>query len=624
MDKEMSNLNSFVPSPPSSSNLSSSTTTSSTLTQSSFLSSSPSPELFTNDNTNGKISPTLMNLNYHDFYANDELPIKNQNDALESILNDMDSDIINEKGIYHYNIPNSMPPVSPISSSTPTTIVTHSKQQGKKNKEKNHKGDSLLLTSVPSTTSTNNINDGMTSSMVHIGGIENQRTGKNKNLKKKTTKSSRIKASNEKGSKKLNKRVDNVKKNVNKAKKSYHKKTNQLKKQLVKSIKERNTELSDYCVSEISSSNNINNNNNKSTTDNNNILLLAKTYAINLKNNKHLSIGFDSDTFNVTIQLIHNKKYVNLLPDDWIQLQYLDKHIKKYFINDGWKDKKDTTNQTTTTRPTTTNGKSNNGCSYSYRIHYNNDNLRRQYGQQPHQSTTTTTKGTRNINKHQFYGDESTTGERQGENKCSFHSDDLKHKLYTFVDDDKEIQPSTTSERKKSKVINNHVFDMSNNCDFNDDFSTNLFNKPQNIIKLRSITLKQFNIYENVLCTKVKLLKIESNIPDSKTNRKVKILLNEQEYNYIAAFFDYFTNVICKDQLLYQSIYHYYITYLNYCQLHQTKQLPSNFLFLPYYMDNGSTFNYSRLFYELPIICKKKLKTDLNKMNENLTTNYKK
>lgn len=181
MDKEMSNLNSFVPSPPSSSNLSSSTTTSSTLTQSSFLSSSPSPELFTNDNTNGKISPTLMNLNYHDFYANDELPIKNQNDALESILNDMDSDIINEKGIYHYNIPNSMPPVSPISSSTPTTIVTHSKQQGKKNKEKNHKGDSLLLTSVPSTTSTNNINDGMTSSMVHIGGIENQRTGKNKN-----------------------------------------------------------------------------------------------------------------------------------------------------------------------------------------------------------------------------------------------------------------------------------------------------------------------------------------------------------------------------------------------------------------------------------------------------------
>lgn len=96
-----------------------------------------------------------------------------------------------------------------------------------------------------------------------------------------------------------------------------------------------------------------------------------------------------------------------------------------------------------------------------------------------------------------------------------------------------------------------------------------------------------------------------------------KIVLNQEEWEFMRSLVEFFNSIIYTNKRSVHDISEYYNTYIYYCICNNVKRLKSEQLFAPLQND-GTQFNYSRLFYEIPIILSQKVKVDVGDFKDEL------
>lgn len=117
--------------------------------------------------------------------------------------------------------------------------------------------------------------------------------------------------------------------------------------------------------------------------------------------------------------------------------------------------------------------------------------------------------------------------------------------------------------------------------------------------------------------------KIIFNLSNSKNQKKLifieqeeKILLNSEEWKNIYDLATFLNSVILWCKIVWNEIEMYYNEYYKKCKLLQVFILPPEEFFLPL-PSPYSYCNYSRLFSEIPVFCRTRLKNDLNTLTSN-------
>lgn len=146
--------------------------------------------------------------------------------------------------------------------------------------------------------------------------------------------------------------------------------------------------------------------------------------------------------------------------------------------------------------------------------------------------------------------------------------------------------------------INQHFAQQQNHSTENSSKNTVFISYPNMKISKFTTNHKHFIQIENIT--------MQSMISSSKNN---SIVLNQEEWTKCSEYREFFQLII--RQYLRNALYveQYYQSYLYHCLLKNKNTLDTNDLYT--LMDNPISFNYTRLFFEIPLICHDKSTRDL-------------
>lgn len=101
------------------------------------------------------------------------------------------------------------------------------------------------------------------------------------------------------------------------------------------------------------------------------------------------------------------------------------------------------------------------------------------------------------------------------------------------------------------------------------------------------------------------------------SHRHCNLSLNAEEYTTLSRLSDFFSTLALYLRKGTNSIEEYYNNYVYYCVMKKQAHLTSKDFFIPI-IDTENTYNYSRLFHEIPILCDERLRQDIENYHINI------
>lgn len=96
-----------------------------------------------------------------------------------------------------------------------------------------------------------------------------------------------------------------------------------------------------------------------------------------------------------------------------------------------------------------------------------------------------------------------------------------------------------------------------------------------------------------------------------------EVILNKTEWTTLMRLSNFFNTLAFYLRKGTDSIEEYYNNYVQFCVSKKTNWLTSKDFFIPI-IDTDNTYNYSRLFHEIPLLCRERLHRDINAFHLNI------